>query len=151
MSWTKLVLDFILYSCHVGWSSTTNCHLFCHIFGLLDPPRLELLCGSKRCPPHILPLDTQQYVRIICIKFIFLYIFPMINPMFSQDLKVIAQGGMPHTSSHFRGERGNGWISGCARFSRHQISLHWTNSLYPNWMHQSVVLCIQVCAYIIYI
>lgn len=124
---------------------------FSHIFNLFDPQRLEKNVWIQKMRPHITFLDTQQYVSfkyIICIKFIFLHVFPRINPMFSHDLKVIAQGGMPRTSSHFRGERGNGWISGCARFSRHQISLHWTNIVHPNWMHQPVVLCIQVCIYI---
>ena len=55
---------FIFYSCHVGWSSTTNCHLFfAHHISLAFSVHHDWrkMCGSKRCP-HILPLDTQQYV-----------------------------------------------------------------------------------------
>ena len=78
-----------------------------------------------------------------------LHISKDFNPMFSQDLKVIAQGGMPRTSSHFRGEwPGKRVTLGMRKIQRHQISLHWTNILYPNWMHQPVVLCIQVCTHI---
>ena len=80
---------FILYSCRVGWSSTTNCHLFCssHIFW----PFRSTTTGEKCVDPK----DAPTYylfrystvcnvciiqIYIIYIKFIFLHVFQRIKP-----------------------------------------------------------------------